>query len=93
MKNYQQVIKLANKGDIQAQYELGLMYELGLGVEKNFPQAFSWYQKSAHQNHPKAQYNLGIFYALGKGVGNDIQQSKYWIRCANENGYSGSSVF
>ena len=89
----EEVISLANQGDAKSQYGLGLMYELGLGIEKNLSQAFVWYQKSAEQNYAKAQYNLGIFYALSKGVEKNIEQSKYWIRKANENGYSGGSVF
>ncbi len=93
MQDYQQIIKAADQGDAQSQYQLGLMYELGIGTEKDLHQAFVWYQKSANQAHAKAQYNLGIFYALAKGVGKDIQQSKYWIRQANNNGYSGGSVF
>jgi TPR repeat protein len=89
----QEVITLANQSNAQAQYELGLMYELGMGIDKDLNQAFVWYQKSANQEYAKAQYNLGIFYALAKGVNKDIEQSKHWIRKANENGYSGGSVF
>jgi len=91
--SHQEVVNLANQGNAKAQYELGLMHELGLGIEKNLNQAFVWYQKSADQNYAKAQYNLGIFYALAKSVDKDIEQSKHWIRKANENGYSGGSVF
>ena len=89
----EEVISLANQGNVKAQYKLALMYELGMGIEKNLSQAFAWYQKSADQDYAKAQYNLGIFYALAKGVDKDIIQSKHWIRKANENGYSGGSVF
>jgi len=87
------VIDLAHQGDSQAQYKLGLMYELGMGIDKDLNQAFAWYQKSADQEYAKAQYNLGIFYALSKGVEKDIEQSKYWVKKAHENGYSGSSIF
>ncbi|SFV87271.1 hypothetical protein MNB_SUP05-SYMBIONT-4-854 [hydrothermal vent metagenome] len=93
MKEYQEIIELANQNDAEGQYEMGLMYELGAGVKQDLKQAFGWYQKSAHQKHAKAQYNLGIFFALGKGVEKDIKQAKEWIRCANENGYSGASIF
>jgi len=89
----EEVISLAKKGNAKAQYDLGLMYELGMGAKKDLNQAFAWYQKSANQDYAKAQYNLGIFYALAKGIDKDIKQSKYWIRKANENGYSGGSVF
>lgn len=93
MKNYQDIIELAKQGDIESQYEMGLMYELGLGVDKDLEQAFAWYEKSANQEHAKSQYNLAIFFALGKGVEKDIIQSKYWIRRANENGYSSAGIF
>ena len=89
----EKVISLANQGNAKFQYKLGLMHELGMGIEKDLGQAFVWYQKSADQDYAKAQYNLGIFYALAKGVNKDIEQSKHWIRKANENGYSGGSVF
>ncbi len=89
----QEVVSLANQGNAKAQYDLGLMYELGMGVKKDLNHAFVWYQKSADQDYAKAQYNLGIFYALAKGIDKDIIQSKHWIRKANENGYSGGSVF
>ncbi len=92
-KTYQQVFELAEQGDAKSQYELALMYDLGLGIDKDLPLAFKWYQKSADQEYAKAQYNLGIFFALAKSVDKDIEQSKYWIRKANENGYSGGSLF
>lgn len=40
-------LKSANKGFIDAYYNLGLMYEEGLGVRKNIPEAIKWYQKAA----------------------------------------------
>ncbi len=93
MKSQQEITQLAEQGDAEGQYALALSYELGLGVDQDLMQAFTWYQKSANQEHAKAQYNLGIFYALGKGVEKDIMQSKHWIRRANDNGYSGGSIF
>lgn len=92
-KTFDEVSELAKSGDAKYQYEYALMLELGLGIDKDLNLAFKWYQKSANQEHPKAQYNLGIFYALGKAGEKDITKSKYWIRCANENGYSGASIF
>ncbi|KAA0441700.1 MAG: sel1 repeat family protein [Candidatus Thioglobus sp.] len=90
MKNYQQIIKLAESGDAKSQYKMGLIFELGLEVEKDLAQAFAWYAKSAEQQYAKSQYNLAIFLALGKGVTKDIKQAKHWIKCAKANGYSGA---
>ena len=93
MQSYQDIVACAHQGNSESQYQLGLMYELGAGVEKSEILAFAWYQQSANQNHAKAQYNLGIFYALAKGVEKDIRQAKYWIKKAHDNGYSGASIF
>mgnify|MGYP003389813997 FL=1 len=83
-KTFEQIYQLAQQGEAQDQYSLGLAYDLGLGVDKDLSKAFEWYQKSANQGYAKAQYNLGIFYALAKSVDKDIEQSKIWIRKANE---------
>ena len=39
----------AEAGDADAQYNLGLMYVLGEGVEQDFKEAVKWYQKAADQ--------------------------------------------
>ena len=36
----------ANAGDFEAQYNLGLMFELGLGVEQDLKEAAHWYSLS-----------------------------------------------
>lgn len=92
-KTFDEVQALAEAGEAKYQYEYALMFELGLQVEQDYQQAFSWYEKSAAQEHAKAQYNLGIFYALGKAGEKDIAKSKYWIKKAHDNGYSGASIF
>ena len=51
--NPQEIITLANQGNAQSQYELGLMYELGMGIDKDLDRAFIWYQKSANQAYAK----------------------------------------
>ena len=43
------IIEKANSGYPWAQLRLGVMYELGSGVEKNIPEAIKWYEKAASQ--------------------------------------------
>jgi TPR repeat protein len=45
-----------------AQNNLGMMYEKGKGVPKDFKKAFFWYRKAAEQNLGKAQNNLALMY-------------------------------
>lgn len=50
-----------------ATFNLGLCYELGMGVRKDTKRAMECYRSAAALGHPKALYNLGVFYARGVG--------------------------
>lgn len=58
----------AAQGVANANYNLGVLYHQGLGVEQDMGQAISWYENAAALGHPEAQYNLGIAYIEGIGV-------------------------
>ena len=79
---------LAAKGDAHAQYELGFMYDRGLGVHQDFKEAASWYRKAAEQGNASAQFYLGQAYDLGKGVAPDYNEAAVWYRKAAEQGES-----
>ena len=93
LRKLQSLVDLANTGDTPSQYQLGLTYDLGIGVPKDWTLSFDYYTQAAKGNHAKAQYNLAICYALGKGIDKDLIQSKHWINQARKNGYSGGSGF
>ena len=78
---------LAEKGDVDAQTNLGLMYQNGWGVPQDDKEAVYWYKLAAEQKHAKAQYNLGVMYALGEGVIKDYVYAHMWgnIASMNEN--------
>jgi len=50
--------KAADQGVASAQYNLGMSYELGVGVEKDIPKAKELYKKAIAQGHQKAQQRL-----------------------------------
>lgn len=77
---------LAEKGNVNAQYYLGTMYDNGRAVRKDRALAAQWYLKSAAQGNSDAQYNLGIMYSSGDGVEQDYQQAAHWYRKATELG-------
>ena len=56
---------LSSKNDAEAQYNLGIMYHTGLGIDKNDIKALNLFEKAAIQGHAKAQFNLASFYANG----------------------------
>lgn len=59
---------LAEAGNHDAQYNLGLLYQHGRGTDKDLRQAHEWYTRSANQGNPDAMYNLGVMYITGEGV-------------------------
>lgn len=72
----------AEKGDADAQFNLGQAYKLGRGVTQDTAAAQSWYLKAAQQGHEQAQANLGlILFQNG-----DRQGAIPWIRKAAERG-------
>ncbi len=77
----------ANKGDADAQNNLGLMYAKGLGVPQDDKQAVSWFRKAAEKGDVEGQNNLGLTYAKGLGVPQDDKQAVSWFRKAAEEGY------
>ena len=51
---------LADRGDPDAQYNLGQAYKMGRGVPADLRIAQTWYEKAAQQGHPQAAANLGL---------------------------------
>ena len=51
-------MKLAEKGNAEAQFKVGEMYETGFGVKKNMTEAKNWINKSAAQGNEAAGYKL-----------------------------------
>ena len=78
----------AEAGDARAQYNLGLMYDNGEGVEQDFKEAIKWYQKAADQGYAEWQCNLGVMYYEGKGVEQDFKEAIKWNQKAADQGYA-----
>lgn len=73
---------LAVQGNPEAQAKLGLMYELGQGVNKDFVEAFKWYRLAAEQGIVWAQTNLGFAYINERGTKKDDKEAAKWFRSA-----------
>ena len=51
-------MKLAKKGNAEAEFKVGEMYETGFGVKKDMKEARSWINKAAAQGHETASFKL-----------------------------------
>ena len=65
---FKAMMALANKGDAEAQYHVGMMHNNGIGTPQDPKQAFEWFQKSAASDDPLGAYKLGCYYD-GQGAG------------------------
>lgn len=70
---------LANSGNADAEELIGVMYALGLGVERDDERAFDWYLRSSMKGHPGAQSGLGWYYEVGRGIPEpDLVRAYLW---------------
>ena len=76
----------AEKGDVEAQFNLGICYYSGQGVAKDYTEAVKWFRKAAEQGDTLAQWTLGNCCANGQGVAKDDIEAVKWYRRAAEQG-------
>lgn len=71
----------------RGQTVLGLLYEKGVGVEKDLSKAVSYYGKGAAKGIPEAESALGhLLLKMGDAVSTDSKGAVYWIERAAEHG-------
>ncbi|MEW5902747.1 MAG: tetratricopeptide repeat protein [Pseudomonadota bacterium] len=79
---------LADKGNADAQFHVGQMLGLGLGVEIDNKAAIAWYQKAAQQKHDVAAYSLSLAYTQGVGVAEDKAAALEWLKTSAALGFA-----
>ena len=68
-----------------SQTYLGLMYENGQGVERNYETAAKYFYAAAMDGIPVAQTRLGLLFFEGKGVHKDYTLAYMWLNIAARN--------
>ena len=79
-------LPLAERGDVRAQFGVGVMHEKGQGVVQDNVDALKWYRLAAAQGDAAAQYNLGVMYTKGQGVLQDYVRAHMWFNLAAVSG-------
>lgn len=80
----------AAQGNVDAQYNLGVMYVFGQGVPKDYVTARKWFEKAAAQGHAGAQFALGAIYDRGQGVPQDYVTARKWFEQSAAQGDAGA---
>ncbi len=79
-------LPLAEADDAEAQRNIGIMYQQGLGLPQNNAEAAKWYRRAAENGHVRAQQNLGAMYEEGTGVLQDQAEAAKWYRMSAAGG-------
>ncbi len=86
VKSLADLRRLAERGDAEAQWQMGVRYYDGDGVPHDDAQAMKWFELAAEQGHVNAQSRLGAYYWAGRGVPVDLFKSYFWSAIAMHQG-------
>jgi len=79
--------KAAAAGHADAQFTLGLWYEVGVGpVKQSIQEANRWYRRAALRDNALAQYHLGISYLRGLGMPQNLTLANRWFERSAQQG-------
>ena len=78
--------KAAAQGEEASQTRLGMMYNDGLGVERDLERAVQWWQQAARQGNRAAQYLLGVAHHKGAGTNKDRLAAIRFLRASAAQG-------
>lgn len=80
--------KAADRGDVEAFLQLGLMYDFGRGICQNYTEAMRWYLKAAEKGEPRAMYLVGHMHEYGEGVPVDTNEAFDWYQKSARRGHA-----
>lgn len=80
----------AERGDAEAEFDMGRCYQNGWVVRQDRAEALKWYEKSAEKGNPRAQVLAGMSYWQGLDVKVDKAKGLKWIEEAAEQGDPGA---
>lgn len=83
-----QIEILAEKGDPEAELQMGLRNTSFARGVKNDRMAVQWFEKAARHNQVEAQYRYGLALLEGKGVVQDYKTAFYWLEKSAQQGHA-----
>lgn len=91
--NLQDLLMNAQRGDPSSQYRLGVIFNDGKFLERDYTQAAKWYALAANQGHVKAQLYLGLLFQNGQGVKQNFEKAAKCYSRAAEGGDSKAQYY
>lgn len=84
------LLPLAQRGHMEAQFELGSLYEEGRGFPADKAEALHWYEQAARQGYMIAQHCCAWMYRHGEGTEVNNEKAFAWYQKAAEQGHARS---
>ena len=81
-------VMAAERGDVDAQLELGLGYLHGDGVSQDYGLAAKWLEATAESGSAVAQYEFGMMHVRAQGFEEDYETAVRWIRLSAKQGFA-----
>ena len=83
---------LADAGNVDAAYGMGLLYGNGFGVDMDDALALKYYGIAAEQGHRDASFNLAVMHQNGWGVPQSDDEANRWFRLAADQGITQAQI-
>ncbi len=83
-----QMKSLAEKGNAEAELQMGLRHTSAARGVKNDRIAVQWFEKAARHDQVEAQYRYGMALLEGRGVVQDYKTAFYWLEKAARQGHA-----
>ena len=77
----------ADQGDAASALYLGVLYDTGTGVTRDYRQALAWYERGAESGNETAMFNAAIMYDAGRGTAANPAAAVTWYERAAKLGY------
>lgn len=78
-------LQAAKAGDARSMFDLGTIYENGMGVEASLIEGAKWFEWAAKYGHPQGQYNFATMVETGDaGRKDEVEALMYYILAASQ---------
>lgn len=84
--------QLAERGEVDSQYQVALMYENGVGTAANADEALKWYQLAAEQGNVQSQLRLAGLALAGELPDAGEEEARRWLAMAVSEGDPGAQL-
>lgn len=82
----------ADGGYIEACYETGICFYVGIGIQRDYETAFKYFQNAVNGDHLPSHYYLGKMFLKGEGVAKDVEKAIFYFDKAADRGYADAQM-